>query len=167
MPVREICLFPDPVLRQVCQPIIHFDTNLQKLLSDMRDTMRRQPHGIGIAAPQIGKPVQCALIDVSARVPGASLKCLINPKILELQNPKASREGCMSLPDYMGNIKRYDWVRITWQDECGRKQAGEFTGIEAVCIQHEIDHLTGVLFMDRAASLKRDMIPRVKGSKHS
>lgn len=165
MPIQPIRLFPDPVLRKACEPVRHFDQNLQNLIKDLTQTMKRQPHGIGIAAPQIGIAKQVALVDVSARVPGAQLRVLINPKVLELREEKASREGCMSVPDYMANLKRYERIHLAWQDEKGVHQEDIFTGIEAVCIQHEVDHLNGILFIDRVASLKRDMIPRPKSSK--
>lgn len=144
-----------------------FGPALTKTVKDLVQTMKTQAHGIGIAAPQIGISQQIAIVDVSARVPEARRLVLINPEILELREEKASREGCMSLPDYMGNIKRYETTVIQWQDETGQYCRGEFRGIEAVCIQHEIDHLNGILFMDRVASLKRDMIPRERSSKRS
>jgi peptide deformylase len=165
MSVRPIIFFPESVLRKPCRPVTHFDPALKKMLIDLEETMRKQPHGIGIAAPQIGIPVQAALVDVSARVPGAGLLRIINPQILELRHERASREGCMSLPDYTANIKRYDWILLSWQDETGTVHQREFAGIEAVCIQHEVDHLHGMLFIDRVISLKRDMIPRPKESK--
>jgi peptide deformylase len=165
MPVQPIRLFPDSILRKPCEPIRHFDQNLADLIKDLIQTMKKQPHGIGIAAPQIGVAKQVAIVDVSARVPGAMIKILVNPKILELHEERASREGCMSVPDYTANLKRYDRIRLIWQDEKGMHQEDVFTGIEAVCIQHEVDHLNGVLFVDRVVSLKRDMIPRQKSSK--
>lgn len=162
VPIR---LFPEPVLRKKCEKIDHFGASLKALVSDLVRTMKSQAHGIGIAAPQIGVAQQVAVVDVSPRVPEARMLVLINPQILETRDEKISREGCMSLPDYMGNIKRYDFVRLRWQDENGEFHLREFQGIEAVCIQHEVDHLNGILFMDRVASLKRDMIPRPKSSK--
>lgn len=161
----SIRLFPDPVLRKQCVSVTHFGPALTKTIKDLIQTMKSQTHGIGIAAPQIGVSQRIAVVDVSARVPEARRLILVNPEILELREEKASREGCMSLPDYMGNIKRYDNVVLKWQDETGQYCQGEFRGIEAVCIQHEVDHLDGVLFMDRVISLKRDMIPRERSSK--
>jgi peptide deformylase len=163
--MSEIKLFPDAVLRVKCQPVVRFDADLARLAEKMQRIMRAQTHGIGIAAPQIGSLKKVALVDVSARVSGAILKVLVNPVILELGAEKTSREGCMSLPDYTANIKRYDFVRLSWQDLKGRFCEGEFTGIEAVCIQHEVDHLNGVLFIDHVVSLKRDLIPRSSKSR--
>lgn len=156
----DIKLFPDPVLRSNCESVLRFDADLSRLVKRMERIMRSQPHGIGIAAPQIGVLKKVALVDVSARVPEASLRVLINPQILQLKSEKTSREGCMSLPDYTAIIKRYEFVRLAWQDLRGSHHEDEFSGIEAVCIQHEVDHLQGALFIDRVVSLKRDLIPR-------
>jgi peptide deformylase len=131
----------------------------------MAAMMRTQQHGIGIAAPQIGISMQIALVDVSSRVPGAKALVLINPKLLSFSEPYPSREGCMSIPDYTSLISRYRSVRAGWYDLDGNYREGDFTGIEAVCIQHEIDHLGGILFIDRVVSLKRDLIPRPRSFK--
>ena len=122
--------------------------------------MKAQRHGIGIAAPQIGVSKQVALVDVSPRIPEAQEIILINPKVLETRGKKSSREGCMSIPDYTGRIKRYNWVHVSWQNERGEYRQKVAEGIEAVCIQHEIDHLNGQLFIDRIVSLQRDLIRR-------
>ena len=164
MPVQPIRHFPDPILRKPCEPIRDFDARLEALVKDLIATMKRQPHGIGIAAPQIGVAKQVAIVDVSARIPQAQRLILVNPKIVALSDEKASREGCMSLPDYTANLKRYDSVHLKWQNEKGESQERIFGGIEGICIQHEVDHLNGVLFLDRVTSLKRDMIPRPQSS---
>ncbi len=160
MPAAKIRLFPDAVLRQSAQKVRVFDQNLAKTVEILIETMEAQPSGIGIAAPQIGISRQIAIVDVSARVKGAKKLVLINPEVLETAEPKLSREGCMSLPEYTANLKRYDWVKIRWQNEWGEVCEKEASGIEAVCIQHEIDHLNGMMFIDRVASLKTDMMPR-------
>lgn len=157
----SVRLFPDAVLRKPAANVIQFDAHLAQILKKMEETMRSQPSGIGIAAPQVGISKKIALVDVSSRIPGAKKLVLVNPQILELRDEKISREGCMSLPDYIANIKRYDWIRAIWQDATGRSHEGVFTGIEAVCFQHEVDHLNGKLFIDRVAMLKRDLIPRL------
>lgn len=165
MSVLPIRFFPDPVLRKPCEKVEKFDQNLAQIIKNLFQTMKSQPHGIGIAAPQVGIAKQIAIVDVSARVPGAERLVLINPQILDLNDEKASREGCMSLPNYMGNLKRYERVTIQWHNEKGELLCREFCGIEAVCIQHEVDHLNGKLFIDRVTSLKRDLIPRESKSK--
>ena len=164
MSVLPVRLFPDPVLRKPAQSVKVFDSALLKVIRSLENTMKAQTSGIGIAAPQVGISLKIALVDVSARVPGAKPRILINPQILELREEKISREGCMSLPDYLANIKRYHWIRALWQDETGKAWEETLTGIEAVCFQHEVDHLNGKLFIDRVALLKKDLIPRPKRS---
>jgi peptide deformylase len=128
----------------------------------MVQAMEAQPSGIGIAAPQIGILQQIAIVDVSDRVRAAKRLYLVNPRLLEAKDEILSREGCMSLPEYTAYLKRYNQVRVAWQDENGEHQEKAAIGIEAICIQHEIDHLQGMLFIDRVTALKTDMIPRAK-----
>lgn len=160
MPIKPIRLFPDPALRKHSRPVLVFNVKIRDLVRDLFRTMSTQPHGIGIAAPQIGILLRVALVDVSARVSGAVPLVMINPVILECQEPRLSREGCMSLPEYTGSLPRYDVINCRWQDEEGNFHEKVSTGIEAVCMQHEIDHLNGQLFLDRISCLKTDMIPR-------
>lgn len=165
MPILPIRYFPDSILRRECQKVHRFDRALGKIVRDLRQTMHSQPHGIGIAAPQAGIGLQIALVDVSARVSGAQEWLLINPIIHQSWEEKISREGCMSLPDYTAYLKRFEHIHLAWQDLTGQPQEREFSGLEAVCIQHEVDHLQGKLFIDRVTSLKRDMIPRQPSKK--
>ncbi len=156
----QVRIFPDPVLRAACAPVLEFDVKTQSLAFKMAQMISSQRHGIGIAAPQIGISRQIAVVDIRSRVPSAERLILINPVILEARDEQPSREGCMSLPDYTGLLKRFFWIKFQAQDETGRRYEKISTGIEAVCVQHEIDHLNGKLFMDRVGSLKKDMIPR-------
>lgn len=160
----EIVLYPNSILRAKNKQVSQFGSDLGKIIDRLGRTMDKQRHGIGIAAPQIGINLQLAIVDVSKRVPEAKRLVLINPKILDQKNEKRSREGCMSLPEYTADLKRYDWIKFQYQDQTGRTLVREALGIEAICIQHEIDHLQGILFFDRVAALKTDMIPRL--SKH-
>lgn len=153
-------VFPDPVLRKACDPVTDFGPKTQALIRQMTEFIKSQRHGIGIAAPQIGISKRIAVVDVRPRVPDAERLILINPVILEAKDEQPSREGCMSLPDYTGLLTRFFWIKFQWQDESGMLRQKISTGIEAVCVQHEIDHLNGKLFMDRVGSLKKDMIPR-------
>lgn len=156
----SIRIFPDTILRQKCLPVHDFGPSLEGLVRKMRQIMKNQKMGIGIAAPQIGTAVQAALVDVSSRVAGAREHILINPVILEAEGVYLSHEGCMSLPEYTGYVERASRVRVRCQ-----LLSGEFTeytceGLEAVCVQHELDHLQGKLFFDRVVTLKTDMQPR-------
>ena len=156
-PIR---LFPDPSLRKKSASVIKFDSTLQGVIRRLETVMRAQPAGIGIAAPQIGILSQIAIVDVSARLPDAQRLILVNPEIVKASERRLSREGCMSLPEYTAQIIRFAQIQIRWQDPSGRQRGGTFSGLQAVCIQHEIDHLRGVLIIDRVVSLKRDLIPR-------
>ncbi len=160
MPVATIRFFPDPILRKKAQPVRIFNASLFAVLKTLRATMRSQPSGIGIAAPQIGISKQIACVDVSSRVAGGRPLALVNPVLLHGSHEMTSREGCMSLPDYTAFLKRFGRVRIRYQDLTGFWVDYEAQGIEAVCIQHEMDHLAGLLFLDRVTCLKTDMMPR-------
>lgn len=122
--------------------------------------MKSQPHGIGIAAPQIGISKSIAIVDVSKRDSNCKRLVLINPVILERREPEARKEGCMSLPHYTAYLKRHRWIHFQWMDEKGMTHKKISTGIEAICVEHEVDHLNGVLFIDHVSCLKTDMVPR-------
>lgn len=155
-----IRIFPDPVLRKDADPVTDFGKKTRELAQRLHQVMKSQTHGIGIAAPQIGVSKRMAIVDVSSRVPGAQALTLINPEILDSSDEQPSREGCMSVPDYTGMLKRFFRIKVQWQDERGVLVQKVCVGIEAVCIQHELDHLCGKLFIDRVSSLKKDLIPR-------
>jgi peptide deformylase len=127
--------------------------------------MKSQTHGIGIAAPQIGVTKAVAVVDVSKREPHAERLILVNPVILERRDPEARKEGCMSLPDYTAFLKRHRWIRFRFQDARGEFHEKISTGIEAICVEHEVDHLSGVLFIDHVTCLKTDLLPRPHGKK--
>ena len=154
--------FPDPILRKKAQTVTNFDRSLLKLVALLIRTMKHQPNGIGIAAPQIGVSQSVAIVDVSCRDPHAKCLILVNPVILEKKDPEMRKEGCMSLPDYTAYLKRHRWVRFRWQDENGLRHEKISAGIEAICVEHEVDHLNGVLFIDRVACLKTELFPRAK-----
>ena len=99
-------------------------------------------------------------MDVSPRDPSKERHVMINPVIRDRGGEVTSREGCMSLPDYTANVRRSEWVTVSWQDEKGKRQKKTFRGIEAMCVQHEVDHLDGLLILDRVSCLKTDVLPR-------
>src|SRR3989338_691295 len=152
MPSLTICKFPEPVLRRVCDPVSKIDGKLKSFIERLIETMRRQPGGIGIAAPQVGVLKKIAIVDVSPRVPGAEMHVLINPVIVRSEKEEFFREGCMSLPDYTANVKRAERIKLKWLDIDLAGHEEVFDGLEARCIQHEVDHLNGILFVDRVAS---------------
>ncbi|MFH1208746.1 MAG: peptide deformylase [Candidatus Omnitrophota bacterium] len=155
--------FPDPILRKKTQAVAVFDRTLLKLVATLVRVMKSQPYGIGIAAPQIGVAKAVAIVDVSKRDPKTKRLVLINPVILEKKNQEIRKEGCMSFPDYTAFLRRHKWVRFRWQNERGEFHEKISTGIEAVCVEHEVDHLEGVLFIDHVTCLKTDLFPRPFG----
>lgn len=157
---HPILKFPQPVLRRISKKMTQFDRTLEELVQRLVEIMRLQPGGIGIAAPQIGVLKSVAIVDVSLKLKGSPLLVMINPEIIALRREIVLREGCMSIPDYTANVRRYDEIEAKWQDLSGKTVKHQAQGIEARCIQHEIDHLNGILFLDRVTSLRSDVFRR-------
>lgn len=168
MAVRTVLLYPDPRLKQPCGPIEPCSEETARVVEDLLDTMNAgPPRTVGIAAPQIGAMVRIALVDTSRnpKYPGGSgFLALVNPIVTAHHDEQFFREGCLSLPDYTANIRRWRAITVTATDPKGRPLAVEATGFEAVVLQHEIDHLDGILFLDRVANVKTDLFRR--GAKH-
>ena len=160
MSLLSIRKFPDPVLRKPAVPVERIDRRIRSFVDSLIKTMRNQPGGIGIAATQVGSLKQIAIVDVSLKVPNAGLVILINPVIVTFEDEEVFREGCMSLPDYTANVKRARRITVKYQDIELKSCEIITSGLEARCIQHEIDHLHGKLFLDRVASVKSDVFPR-------
>jgi len=160
MATHSIRTFPDPVLRKVCAPVKRVDAAIRRFTEQLTETMYQQPGGIGIAAPQVGVTKQIAIVDVSSKVTLAQRLVLINPKVIRHDGSRQLREGCMSLPDFTANVVRSVEIEVEYLDEDGELMCHQATGIEAVCIQHEIDHLNGLLFIDRVGSVKSDVFRR-------
>lgn len=137
-----------------------FDRSLLRVVATLIRVMKKQPHGIGIAAPQIGIAKAVAIVDVSKRDPETNRLVLVNPVIIERKEPEVRKEGCMSFPNYTAFLKRHRWIRFRWQNERGEFLEKVSTGIEAICVEHEVDHLSGVLFIDHVTCLKTDLFPR-------
>lgn len=166
MAVREIRVYPDPVLKQICPPIAVFDQSVDDLIQDLIDTMVESGHSVGVAAPQIGELRRVVVVDVSksklGRDSNHGLLVMVNPLILECEGRTTMREGCMSVPDYTGNVTRAETVLVQYLDRAGGEKVINASGFEAVAIQHEMDHLDGMLFLDRVSSLKTDVFRRKK-----
>lgn len=164
MAVREIILYPDPILKTYCNPIASMDEEVDALVQDLIDTMVAAGHSVGVAAPQIGVTRQAVVVDVSKSKLGRDnnhgLLIMINPQIIEREGRKEMREGCMSIPDYTGNVPRAERIVVQFQDRDGNQQVISASGFEAVAIQHELDHLEGLLFLDRVCSIKTDIFRR-------
>jgi len=162
MAVRTLLHYPDPRLKRVSQPVTEFDTLLQELLRDLEDSMRAGPGSVGIAAPQINVLQRVAIVDVSARKGIAHNGCLrlVNPEIVLRAGEVKGREGCMSVPDYTGNVLRAAQIHLRAQDEQGHWHEWDCEGYEARAVQHELDHLDGLLFLDRIVSPRHDLFRR-------
>ena len=147
--------FPDPRLRTKAQPVTVFDATLQQTIDDMFETMYAAP-GIGLAATQVNLHRQLLVADVSEEKDQPIV--LINPKILASEGSQVYQEGCLSVPGIFADVERADRVRVEAFDRDGRKIEIETDGLLAVCIQHEMDHLIGKLFVDYLSPLKRDLV---------
>jgi peptide deformylase len=163
MAIRRIYETPDPVLRQISEPVETFDDGLKNLVSDMFETMYAAP-GIGLAAVQVGVPVRLLVIDLQepeeeGGEPVRDPRVFINPEILWHSDEEVPyTEGCLSVPEQYAEVMRPDRIRARWQDVEGKSYEEEIDGLLAVCLQHEMDHLNGVLFIDHLSRLKRDMV---------
>lgn len=164
MAVRAIRVYPDPILKQVAEPVEEIDESLVEVVQDLVDTMLNAGHSVGVAAPQIGVLRRVVVVDVSKSKLGKDdnhgLLEMINPEIIEKSGSKMMREGCMSVPDYTGNVTRAEHIVVEFTNRQGQVRVIEASGFEAVAIQHELDHLDGLLFLDRVSSLKTDLYRR-------
>ena len=165
MSVLTILEFPDPRLRTQAAPVTAFDDELKRFVADMFETMYEAP-GIGLAAIQVGVPQRVLVIDLQEPLveDGEPVKkplIFINPEILEHSDQDVPyNEGCLSVPDQYAEVDRPDRIKARWQDLDGKLHEETITGMLATCLQHEMDHLNGVLFIDHLSRLKRDMILR-------
>ena len=165
MSVLDIITYPDARLKQIAEEVNVFDDNLKSFIQDLEETMAAGPGGVGIAATQVGVMQRIVIVDVSnyPRIKNAKHHghlILINPEILDWQGMKKGREGCMSVPDFTGNVIRAENIVLSALDENGIKQKYDMEGFEARAVQHEIDHLDGLLFLDRLVSRRNDLFKR-------
>ena len=160
LPIVEV---PDPRLRQISSPVEKVDDEVRKLVADMFETMYAAP-GIGLAAIQVGVPKRLLVIDLQEPAeeggePVRDPRVFINPEILTHSDQDVPyTEGCLSIPDQYADVDRPDRIRARWLDEHGKSHEQDIDGMLAVCLQHEMDHLEGVLFIDHLSRLKRDMV---------
>ena len=162
MAVLEILKYPDERLKQESAPVEIFDDALRAFVVDLEETLRAGPGGVGIAAPQLGRFQRIVIVDISSKPKLANhgRMVLINPEITEWEGMAMGREGCMSVPDYTGNVIRAERIRFTACDEYGERHEYECEGYEARAVQHECDHLDGMLFLDRLVSRRTDLFQR-------
>lgn len=165
MAVRDVLVYPDERLKEFSEEVTELSDEIRTVIKDLVDTMDSTSHSVGIAAPQIGKLHRIVAIDASK-----NKKCeynhgklvLINPEVVKWEGLMQFREGCMSVPDYTGNVNRARKVMVQYQDENFRDRVIETENFEAVLLQHEIDHLDGILFVDRIISKRTDLFRRKK-----
>jgi peptide deformylase len=160
LPIVEV---PDPRLRQISQPVERVDDDLRRLIDDMFETMYAAP-GIGLAAIQVGVPKRVLVIDLQepeeeGGEPVRKPLVFVNPEILETSDHDVPyNEGCLSVPEMYAEVDRPDRIRARWLDRDGAAHEEEISGLLAVCLQHEMDHLNGVLFIDHLSRLRREML---------
>jgi len=160
--IRPILTFPDPLLKQKSAPVTIITDEIIQLAKDMAETMYDAP-GVGLAAPQIGVLQRVIVIDVAAKNETPQLITVINPVIIQGEGETYEEEGCLSVPDFSANVKRYEQVVVKGLSLEGQERIWHADDLLAVAFQHEIDHLDGILFVDRLSPLKRDLF--VKKSK--
>ncbi len=159
MALREILHYPDPLLKQKSLLVTDFNDELKQLAADMVETMYDAP-GVGLAAPQVGALQRLIILDCSAKDEPDDLLVAVNPEIVAGEGSSLEEEGCLSVPGYWANVKRNATATLRYQDTDGNFHEREAEGLLAIGMQHEIDHLEGVLFVDRLSPLKRSIFKK-------
>ncbi|AKI02454.1 peptide deformylase [Hoeflea sp. IMCC20628] len=160
MTIKPIIYLPDPILRQQSLAVERFDAELENFVEDMIETMYDAP-GIGLAAIQVGVPRRMLVIDVAGKDEEPNPQVFINPELVASGDGiSVYEEGCLSIPDFYAEVERPEKVTVKHLDRQGKQRVTEADGLLATCLQHEIDHLNGVLFIDHISKLKRDMVVR-------
>jgi peptide deformylase len=163
MAILEILKLPDPRLKEMAEEVTLFDEELQAFVADLEETRQAGPAAVGIAAPQVGRSQRIVILDCSQTrkpVPNHGHLILVNPEIIEWDGFELGREGCLSVPDYTGNVIRAERIKVRSQDPGGTHLEFEMEGFEARALQHEVDHLDGILFIDRLVSRRTDLFQR-------
>lgn len=156
MAIIPIRTYPDPILAESCREVEVVDDDLRRLADDMIETMLAAP-GIGLAAPQVGRDIRLVVVDCAPRQDRPEPLALINPRIVESEGSVVFEEGCLSVPEFTCDVVRADRVAVEALDREGKPIRVEGHGLVAVCLQHELDHLDGTLFIDRISPLKRSL----------
>ena len=157
MPTLQIITLPNPLLKEKSEDIEVFDQNLKSIIRNMYDTLYSSGNGIGLAAPQVGIMKRIVVIDIKEKDKSNPIT-FINPKIIKRSKETfINEEGCLSIPDFFANVQRYKEVEVEWLNVNGDLESEKYNGLMSICIQHEIDHLNGVLFIDHLSKIKRKM----------
>ncbi len=157
--IRKIVKYPDPGLMKISSTVDDFGEELQTLVKDMYETLYDAP-GIGLAAPQVGVSKRVVVIDLTAGEEAGNQIILVNPLVLEEEGIQKEEEGCLSLPDLQGIVERPAWIRVSAQDLEGNPFHIEGEGLLARALSHEIDHLKGILYIEKLPFIKRDLMKR-------
>jgi peptide deformylase len=157
MAVLPLVKYPNPLLREVCAPVERFDERLSKFIDDMFETMY-EFEGVGLAAPQVGSLQSITVVNVTGEK--SEELVLVNPRIIDFSGSVPSEEGCLSIPGYRGSIKRHEEIVVEAQDRLGNPVSFKANDFLAICLQHEIDHLNGILFTDHLSRLKKGFFNR-------
>ena len=162
MPILKILVYPNSRLKQTSSPVKGIDEAMKKFVSDLEETMKAGPSSVGIAAPQVGRFERIVIVDVSPKpnIPNHGRLILINPQIISKQGSIKAREGCLSVPDYTGNVIRAERIILKAIDLAGKNLTYRMRGFEARAVQHEIDHLDGLLFLDRLVGRRDNLFRR-------
>lgn len=160
MAILEIVKAPDPRLKALTEPVVDIDAKLRRFMDDMLETMQ-DAKGIGLAANQVGVLRRVAVIDLDPGGPKSRPYCLVNPRIVEASEEESTyNEGCLSVPDFWEDVHRPARLTVEYEDEKGKTRTVTADGLLATCLQHEVDHLNGMLFIDHLSRLKRSMALR-------
>ncbi|KRT66452.1 MAG: peptide deformylase, peptide deformylase [Candidatus Dadabacteria bacterium CSP1-2] len=155
--------YPHQILRTMSESVLKVDDGIRRIVNDMIETMYASPSCVGVAAPQVGYPLRIFVIDVSRKIgpkKNHGLLAMINPVLIYAEGEKITKEGCLSIPDFLGNVKRARNVIVRGLNPEGNEVEVLSQGLEAIAIQHEVDHLNGVLFIHRVSSLSSDLVRR-------
>ena len=160
MAILDILKYPDMFLKQSAKPVDNIDESIQQLIEDMAETMYDEP-GVGLAATQVGSDKRIIIYDTDPKEEDSTYHALINPEIVSSEGTTISEnEGCLSVPEFRADVKRFETVRVKALDRSGKPVDIDTDGFLSVVLQHEIDHLNGILFIDRISALKRELYKR-------
>ena len=164
MALLDILIYPDEKLKQVSQPVEEFSEDLKKFIENLEETFRSFPGCVGIAAPQVGRFERIVLVDISHKPKHVNhgFLVLINPEVTFYEGSSLGREGCLSVPDFIGKVERAKSITLKALNQKGEKLELQISGYEARAVQHEIDHLDGKLFLDRLVSRRNGLSKRIE-----
>lgn len=163
MAILTVYEYPDTRLRQPGETVVDFGPQFQQRVDDLVETLYSHSGAVGLAATQVGLPLRVFLLDLYPQQPASHLTIFVNPSIADCSRWKVAREGCLSFPQYLANVKRARRLTVTGCDRVGTPFVRSVEGFEAIAIQHELDHLDGILFVDRIRSISRDLRLRNNG----